>query len=140
VTQLPFMTAIDPTTGSAALGSDAAAAYYNLIGVNQTVTPGNDIKTLITEIQSLAASKNYTIIVATSVNPTIWIQTEITSLSTAGINSTLSQVAAFINTYGPGSVANTLYEWTDSSNNLYIGLIKIREGSIIELYYFTITL
>jgi hypothetical protein len=87
----------------------------------------------------LAVSKNYTIIAATSVNPTIWIQTKITSLSAAGINSTLSQVADFINTYGPGSVANTLYEWTDSSNNLNIGLIKIREGSIIELYYFTIT-
>jgi hypothetical protein len=139
VTQLPFMTAIDPTTGTAALGSDAAAAYYNLIGVNQTVAPGNNIKTLMTEIQSLTASKNYTIIAATSVNPTIWIQTKITSLSAAGINSTLSQVADFINTYGPGSVENTLYEWTDSSSNLNIGLIKIREGSITELYYFTIT-
>ncbi len=139
VTQLPFMTAIDPTTGNVGLGSNAAAAYYNLIGANQTVPPANDTKTLIKEISSLASSMNYTIVDVTSVNPTIWIQTGNISLSGTGINQTVAEVANFLSTYGPGSIANTVYEWMDNSGNLNIGVIKILGDRIIELYYVTIT-
>jgi hypothetical protein len=138
VTQLPFMTAIDPTTGTVGLGPDAAAAYYNLIGSNQTVPPSNNTQILIQEISSLASSKNYTIVNATSVNPTVWIQTGTLSLSQEGVNQTVARVGQFLDTYGPGSVADTLYEWTDNSGNLNIGVIKVRGGTVTELYYLTI--
>jgi hypothetical protein len=138
VTQLPFMTAIDPTTGNVSTGTDAAAAYYNLIGSTQSGAPNNNTNALINAIASLASSSNYTIVDATSVNPTVWIQTSEVSLGAAGLNQTVSDVASFLNTYGSGSVANTIYEWTDSLN-LNVGIIKIRGHTIIELYYITIT-
>jgi hypothetical protein len=138
VTQLPFMTATDPTTGNVSVGADAAAAYYNLIGVNQTVTPSNSTKALISDIASLAASLNYTIVDATSVNPTVWIQTSTVSLGATGLNQTVADVASFLSSYGPGSVASTVYEWTDNSG-INVGVIKTRGNTIIELYYITIT-
>jgi hypothetical protein len=138
VTQLPFMTAIDPTTGNVSLGANAAAAYYNLIGVNQTVTPSNNTEALINEIASSASSMNYTVVDATSVNPTVWIQTSTVSLGAAGLNQTVADVASFLTTYGPESVAKTVYEWMDSSG-INVGVIKTRGGTITELYYITIT-
>jgi uncharacterized membrane protein (UPF0182 family) len=138
VTQLPFMTAIDPTTGNVSLGTDAAAAYYNLIGINQTPTTSNNTNALINEIASRASSMNYTIVNATSVNPTVWIQTSTISLSATGLNQTVEDIVSFLNTYGSGSVANTVYEWMDSSG-INVGVIKIRGSTIIELYYITIT-
>jgi hypothetical protein len=138
VTQLPFMTATDPTTGNVSTGADAAAAYYNLIGANQTVTPSNNMKALISDIAPLVSSMNYTVVDATSVNPTVWIQTSTVSLSAAGLNQTVGDVANFLSTYGPGSVANTVYEWMDSSG-LNVGVIKTLGSTITELYYITIT-
>jgi hypothetical protein len=137
VTQLPFMTAIDPTTGNVSVGANAAAAYYNLIGVNQTA-PGNNTQALISDIASLASSMNYTVVDATSVNPTVWIQTGTVSLSAAGLNQTVVDVASFLGKYGPGSVANTVYEWMDNSG-INVGVIKTRGGTVTELYYITIT-
>jgi hypothetical protein len=137
VTQLPFMTAIDPTSGNVSTGANAAAAYYNLIGVNQTLSPSNNTKALIDAIASLASSLNYTVVDATSVNPTVWIQTSKVSLGAAGLNQTVADVASFLTIHGSGSVANTIYEWIDSSG-LNVGVIKIRGSTIIELYYITI--
>ena len=138
VTQLPIMTAINPTTGNVSTGTNAAQAYYNLIGVNQTVPPSNNTKALINEIASLASSMNYTIVDATSVNPTVWIQTSKVSLGATGLNQTVSDVASFLGAYGSGSIANTIYEWMDSSG-LNVGVIKTRGSTITELYYITIT-
>jgi hypothetical protein len=138
VTQLPFMTAIDPTNANVSLGADAASAYYNLIGVNRTVAPSNNTKALINSIASLASSLNYTVVDATSVNPTVWIQASKVSLGTAGLNQTVNNVASFLSVYGSGSVANTIYEWMDSSG-LNVGVIKTRGSTITELYYITIT-
>jgi hypothetical protein len=138
VTQLPFMTATDPTTGNVGLGTDAAAAYYNLMGVNQTGTPGNNTDVLIGEIDSVVSSMNYTLVNATTVNPTVWIQTSSVSLGTAGLNQTSADVTDFLGSYGSGSVARTVYVWMDSSG-INVGVIKVSGGSVIELYYITIT-
>jgi uncharacterized membrane protein (UPF0182 family) len=139
VTQLPFMTAIDPTSGNVGAGANAAAAYYNLIGTNQTVTPpSNNTDALVSDIAALAASMNYTIVDATSVNPTVWIQTSTVSLGATGLNQTVADVSSFLTTYGPGSVANTMYQWT-TSTGINLGVIKTRGTTITELYYLTIT-
>jgi hypothetical protein len=138
VTQLPFMTAVDPTTGNVSTGANAAAAYYNLIGANQPVSPSNNTDALINAITSLAASLDYTVVNATSVNPTVWIQTSKVSLSAAGLNQTVADVASFLSIYGSGSVASTIYEWMDTSG-LNVGVIKTRGSTITELYYITIT-
>jgi hypothetical protein len=138
VTQLPFMTAIDPTTGNVSSGANAAQAYYNLIGINQTVTPSNSTKALISDIASLASSMNYTLVDVTSVNPTVWIQTSKVSLGATGLNQTIADVASFLSAYGPGSVASTVYEWMDNSG-INVGVIKTSGGTVTELYYLTIT-
>jgi hypothetical protein len=137
VTQLPFMTAIDPTTGNVSTGANAAAAYYDLRGVNQTVPPSNNSKELTNAIASLASSLNYTVVDATAVNPTVWIQTSHVSLGAAGLNQTVADVESFLSSYGSGSVADTIYEWTDSSG-LNVGVIKTRGSTVTELYYITI--
>ena len=120
------------------MGADAATAYYNLIGFNQTVAPGNNTKALISDIASTAASMNYTVVDATTVNPTVWIQTSTVSLSAAGLNQTVADVANFLSAYGSGSVANTVYQWMDNSG-INVGVIKTRGSTITELYYITIT-
>lgn len=139
VTQLPFMTAVDPPTGNVGIGPDATAAYNNLIGNNQTTSPSNNTQTLLTQLISLATSKGYTIVNATQVNPTIWIQTGTISLSATGQSATLTQIGNFLDTYGPTSISNTLYLWTDNQNNLNLGLIKVINNTVTELYYLTIT-
>lgn len=138
VTQLPFMTAIDPTTGNVSTGANAAAAYYSLSGVNQLVSSSNNTEALINGIASLGSSLNYTVVDATSVNPTVWIQTSKVSLDAVGLNQTIADVANFLSIYGSGSVANTIYEWIGGSD-LNVGVIKTRGSTITELYYITIT-
>ncbi len=138
VTQLPFMTAIDPTTGNVSTGANAAAAYYSLSGVNQPVSSSNNTEALINGIASLGSSLNYTVVDATSVNPTVWIQTSKVSLDAVGLNQTIADVANFLSIYGSGSVANTIYEWIGGSD-LNVGVIKTRGSTITELYYITIT-
>jgi hypothetical protein len=139
VTQLPFMTAVDPTTGNVGIGSDTVTAYYNLVGGVEIVTPTNETEILMRGISSLASSMNYTLVNVTSVNPTVWIRTGTVSISEAGVNETLVEIAGFLRTYGPGSVADTVYEWTDASGNLNVGVIQVRGEKIIELYYIAIT-
>lgn len=139
VTQLPFMTAVDPTTGNVGVGSAAVAAYLNLVGGHEIVTPTNETEFLINGISSLASSMNYTLVNVTSVNPTVWIRTGTVSISKTGVNQTLVEIAGFLRTYGPGSVAHAVYEWTDASGNLNVGVIQARGEMIIELYYISIT-
>ncbi|MFX1475865.1 MAG: hypothetical protein ACFFCO_10380, partial [Promethearchaeota archaeon] len=139
VTQLPFMTDIDPTTGNVGVGTNAADAYYNLIGGGQPIQPGNNTQLLIEDIFSLAASMNYTVVNATSVNPNVWIQTDKISLGAAGMNDTLERVGSFMHTYGSQSIANTLFMWSDSSGNLNLGAMKFLDSKVIELYFITVT-
>ena len=138
VTQLPFMTATDPTTGKVGLGVDATAAYYNLMGVNQSETTGNNTDALIGEIDSAVSSMNYTLVNATTVNPTVWVQTNSVSLSATSLNQTVLDVVDFLGSYGPESVENTVYVWMDNSG-INVGVLKVSGGTIIELYYITIT-
>jgi hypothetical protein len=139
VTQLPFMTAIDPTTGNVGVGANAANAYYNLIGGTQPVQPSNVTQAFLEGVFSLASSMNYQVVNATSVNPSVLIQTGKVSLSTTGLNSTLQQVANFMHTYGPETIANTLYVWTDNSGDINLGATKVLDTTVIELYYITVT-
>jgi hypothetical protein len=139
VTQLPFMTAIDPTTGNVGVGASATDAYYNLIGEGQPVQPGNNTQVLMENIFSLASSLNYLVVNATSVNPNVWIQADNVSLGTAGMNTTLERVASFMHTYGPQSIANTLYMWSESLGDLNLGAMQVLDSKIIEMYYITVT-
>jgi hypothetical protein len=138
VTQLPFITAINPTTGNVSLGSNAAAAYSALIGA-ATAPPVTDIHTLLSDVVSLATSDGYSIVNATTMNPTVWISQGVFSFSGLGLNSTLNQVSNFLATYGPGSVGTAVYVWEDSSQNYYVGVFRSGGPGVVQLFYVTIT-
>ena len=81
---------------------------------------------------------NYTLVNATTVNPTVWVQTNSVSLSATSLNQTVLDVVDFLGSYGPESVENTVYVWMDNSG-INVGVLKVSGGTIIELYYITIT-
>jgi hypothetical protein len=138
VTQLPFITAINPTTGNVSLGSNAGTAYYNLAGI-VTAPPVSDIHVFLSDVVLLATSENYSFVNATTVNPTVWINQGVLSFSGLGLNATLSQVSNFLTTYGPGSIGIAVYIWEDSSQNYYIGVFRSGGLGVAQLLYLTIT-
>ncbi|TLY02793.1 MAG: hypothetical protein E6K95_04875 [Thaumarchaeota archaeon] len=139
VTQLPFMTAVNPTTDAVAVGANAGAAYRILAG-GAVPVGGNRTQALLAGISSLVSSMKLTLVNATTVNPTVWIKTGILSVGNLGVNGTLAQVSEFLTGHAPGSVGSAVYLWTDSSSGgLDVGVFQLR-GSITELYYITIML
>ena len=138
VTQLPFMTAVDPSTGKVAVGSDATAAFDNLgVGTSTIVTaPTRDA--VVKQVASLIGSMGYSLVNATSVNPTIWVNVGTVSLSGSGATGTESQVADLLRVYGPGSVTGTVYSWTDSAGNLDYGVLRVPAPGVTEMFYVTI--
>jgi hypothetical protein len=138
VTQLPFMTAVNPSTGKVGVGLNAAAAYLGLGLSNSTTAATPPMTAVIHQIDALIASKGYSLVNATSVNPTVWVNVGAVSLSTAGLNQTVAQVASLLQNYGPGSIGNAVYTWTDSSGNLNFGVLRVPAAGVTELFYVTI--
>ena len=138
VTQLPFMTAVSPSTGAVGVGKDATAAFATLGTGTSTggVTPTK--QAVVQRIDSLIGSAGYQLINVTSVTPTIWDNVGTVSLRSAGGNQTVSLVVSLLNVHGPGSVAEAVYAWTDSSGNLNFGVLQIPAPGVTELYYVTI--
>jgi hypothetical protein len=138
VTQLPFMTAVNPNTGIVGVGTNAVAAFQNLGFSNQSKVVTVDRGALIRQIANLISSQGYNLVNATSVNPTVWINTGSVSFTSAGANQTVAQVAALLRNHGQGSIGNAVYTWVDSSGNLYYGVVRAPAQGLTELYYVTI--
>jgi len=138
VTQLPFMTAVNPSTGAVGVGLNAMAAFRALGLSNSTTGPTPTLEALVRQVDSLIATRGYTLVNATSVSPTVWVNAGTVSLTTSGANKTIAAVANLLLTYGPGSVANTVYAWSDSSGNLNFGVLKVPAAGVTELFYVTI--
>ncbi|QQG48228.1 MAG: hypothetical protein HY247_05575 [archaeon] len=138
VTQLPFMTAVNPSSGAVGVGPSAVAAFEDLGAGNSTtgVTPSREA--LVHEVDALIAAQGYGLVNATSVNPTVYISQGSLSLSTAGENQTKALVANLITTYGPGSVDHTVYSWSDSSGDLNFGVFVVPAQGVTYLYYVTV--
>jgi hypothetical protein len=138
VTQLAFMTAVNPANGNVTVGSSAAAAFENLGIGNQSVGSVNK-NAALHQIDALITSDGYHLTNATSVNPTVWINVGTVSFSAAGANVTIGQVQGLLRTYGQQSVAMTVYQWVDSSGNVNYGVFVAAGQGVTELYYVTIT-
>jgi hypothetical protein len=138
VTQLPFMTAVNPATGTVAVGPDAARAYESLGLGNVTTVAAPTREAVIHQIDTLIGSEGYSLINATSVNPTVWVNTGTVSLGAAGANQTIGQVTRLLQTYGQGSIGNAVYTWIDPSGNLNFGVLKVPASGVTELFYVTI--
>ena len=137
VTQLPFMTAVNPSTGAVGIGSDATTAF-NSLGISNVTVPTLTFDAVVRQIDSLVTSRGYALVNATSVNPTVWVNVGSISLGAAGANRTVATVAALLQNYGPGSAGNTVYTWVDSTGSLNYGVIRVPTPGVGELYYVTI--
>jgi hypothetical protein len=139
VTQLAFMTAVNPNTGVVSYGSNAAAAFENLPLSNQSQASTSNEGTTLKQIYALVSSEGYGLVNATSVNPTVWVNVATVSLSNSGANQAVTAVQSLLQNYGPNSVAKTVYEWKDSSSNVNFGVLQVPAQGVTELYYVTIT-
>jgi uncharacterized membrane protein (UPF0182 family) len=139
VTQLPFMTAVSPSTGQVGVGPDATTAFSSL----GESTPANITtptrESAAHQIDSFIASAGYNLANVTSMNPTIWENVGTFSLRSVRANQTAMLVATLLQSYGQGSVAHTVYTWTDSSGNLDFGVLQVPTAGVTELFYVTIT-
>jgi hypothetical protein len=139
VTQLPFMTAVNPSSGVVGVGLNAAAAFENLGAGNSTTPATPSRNALVHQIDALVALRGYSLVNATSVNPTVYVNVGSASFSAAGANKTiLGLVVSLLQTYGPGSVDRTVYAWTDSSSNLNFGVLSVPAQGVTYLHYITI--
>jgi hypothetical protein len=139
ITQLAFMTAVNPNTGTVTHGTSAAEAFVSL-GSPTTTTASNVTKgAVIDEIAGLVQSQGYSLVNVTSVNPTVWVSVGTVSLINNGVNQTIAKVESLLQNYGPDSVAKTVYEWTDSAGNTNFGVLQVPAQGVTELYYVTIT-
>jgi hypothetical protein len=137
VTQLPFMTAISPSTGSVGLGSDASASYYNLVKEGPTTTPSVDRERMIEEIRSEASSRNLKFVNATAINPTVWIKLDQLSLSSLGVNDTVAKLFTTLDPSIAKSIDDTLYMWNTTSVYLNFGVLE-EENGIVRVYYVSV--
>ncbi|MGD0396269.1 MAG: hypothetical protein ABSB26_05080 [Nitrososphaerales archaeon] len=138
VTQIPFMTAINPSTAAVGVGLNAAAAYEDLGGSNSTNTTTTSRDALVLQITTLVTSENYHLVNATSVNPTVYVPEGSVSLSAVGASATKALVASLIADYGNRSVDKAVYAWTDGSGNLNFGLLSVPTPGVTYMYYVTV--
>jgi hypothetical protein len=137
VTQLPFMTAVNPSSGIVGVGLNAVAAFENLGAGNSTTAPSRDA--LVHQIDALVSSRGYSLVNATSVNPTVYVNVGSASFSAAGANTTIiAQIVSLLQAYGPGSVDHTVYAWTESSGNLNFGVLSVPTQGVTYLHYVAI--
>jgi hypothetical protein len=106
---------------------------------SQSQTSTTDKGTTLHQIDGLISSDGYTLVNATSVNPTVWINIGTVSFSAAGPNATVAEVQSLLQQYGQQGVARMVYEWADSSGNIDFGVIVASGQAVTELYYVTIT-
>ncbi|MFI5404354.1 MAG: hypothetical protein ACHQYR_01350 [Candidatus Gagatemarchaeaceae archaeon] len=138
VTRLPFMTAVNPSTVAVGVGPDATAAFNSLPAGNTTTGVTPTMNALVHRVDSLVASQGFSLVNATSVNPTVYVSLGIVSLGSAGADAAIAQVAGLLHNYGLGSVNHTVYAWTDSSGNLNFGVLTVPSQGVTYLYYVTI--
>ncbi|MDA4116955.1 MAG: hypothetical protein OK455_01245 [Thaumarchaeota archaeon] len=168
VTQLPFMTAVNPISDVVAVGANASAAFKTLLSLGSGPASnggggqgGNSTKTTTTTtttttssvvsgpavvntpglyagISKLASTSNLSLVNATTVSPNVWISTGSVSVASAGVNGAVSQVSTLIQRYGSASAGSTLYAWTDNTGALNVGIFQVK-GGVTDLYYVTIT-
>ena len=165
VTQLPFMTAVNPISDLVGVGPSASAAYQSLLALGNSSAPsgggnppggGNGQgqvttttttsvgvslgtnQALVAGISQVASSNGLSLVNATTVTPNVWIRTGSVSFKTSGVSGAVTQVTALVQKYGQGSAGSALYVWTDSSGALNAGIFQVKAG-ISNLYYVTIT-
>ena len=138
VTQLPFMTAVNPSNGAVGVGPDAVSAFRDL-GLGNPLPGTNETRSILVQrLSILIATRGFGLVNATSVSPDVWVKVSTVSFGQSGTNATVARVADLLNAYGPGSVGNSVYVWKDASGGLNYGVFRLPSQGLTELYYVTI--
>ncbi len=135
VTQLAFMTAIDPTSGSVGAGVDAVAAYDDLFSLAPPTS--NTTTALIQGVYKAIVASGLRIVNATSVNPNVFINVGSSSLSSNGLDNSLNVVSAFLQKYKDLAVDGTVFIWSTPSI-INVGVFASGGQGLTELYYISI--
>lgn len=135
VTQLAFMTAIDPTSGSVGAGSDAVSAYDDLFSL--TPPPSNATGALIHGMYKAIADRGLLVVNATSVNPTVFVNMGSNSLSHDGFDKSLNEITSFIAKYGDSAIGGTVFVY-NTQGTINLGVFVPSDQGITKFYYVTV--
>ncbi len=133
ITKMAFIGVIDAETGTqVAVGSNAADAYYALVG--GAVKIGAEER--LNRVLNLFAENGLTVVKPTKIDGHVWIRVaNITYLSENEWMEVKSAINSFIQEYAQN--CNEVYQWSEESGEVNIGVL-ISERGIVKLYYITI--
>lgn len=133
ITKMAFIGIIDAETGThVAVGSNAAEAYYALVGEAVKI----EAEERLNRILNLFAENGLTVVKPTKIDAHVWIRVaNLTYLSENEWMEVETAVNNFIHDYAQKS--DEVYQWSEKSGEVNMGVL-ISERGIVKLYYITI--
>lgn len=137
ITKMAFVVAIDALTGAkVATGSDAAQAYYSLIGGKPPVITGYENR--LTNIRTYLETKKLPPINVTKITANAEIEVgKTTYLDETQWQQTTQAIDSFLKEYVSKTGATEVYTWSQDPNSMNLGVL-VFQGGIVRLYYMTI--
>jgi len=139
ITKMAFIVVIDALTGAkVATGSDAAQAYYSLIGGKPPVVTGYE--TRLMNIRTYLESKKLPLINVTKITANAEIEVgKATYLDETQWQQTARTIDSFLKEYASKTGAKEVYTWSQDPSSISLGVLVFQDG-IVKLYYITIQL
>jgi hypothetical protein len=137
ITKMAFVVAIDALTGAkVATGSDAAQAYYALVGGKPPVVTGYENR--LTNIRTYLEAKKLAPINVTKITANAEIEVDkINYLDETQWQQTTRAIDSFLKEYVSKTGATEVYTWNQDPNSMNLGVL-VFQGGIVRLYYMTI--
>ena len=133
ITKMAFIGVIDAATGTkVSIGSDAAHAYYALIGSPIEI----GAKDRLRKILDLFAEKGLSVIKPVKISGDVWIRVDnLTYTSESEWGEVKEAIYRFIQKYAQN--CSEAYQWREDENTINIGVLVSKNG-IVKLYYISI--
>ncbi|MCJ7505422.1 hypothetical protein MUP05_02985, partial [Candidatus Bathyarchaeota archaeon] len=137
ITKMAFVVAIDALTGAkVATGSDAAQAYYALVGGRPPVVTGHENR--LTNIRTYLETKKLPLINVTKITANAETEVgKINYLDETQWQQTTRTIDSFLKEYVSKTGATEVYTWNQDPNSMNLGVL-VFQGGIVRLYYMTI--
>ena len=133
ITKMAFIGVIDATTGTqVAVGSDAAHAYYALVGG----AVKTEAEERLSRILNLFVEKGLSVVKPTKISGDVWIRVDnATYITENEWEKAESIINGFIQQYAQN--CSEVYQWSEESGEVNIGVL-VSDRGIVKLYYITI--
>jgi len=134
MTTMPQIGIVDASSGSlVAMGSDAAEAYYNLMGI----TPEIGSRERLEKILRTFREAGCTLINVTAVHPDVEVREgNYTYLEESQWEEVETAINAFIERHSPNT--NKILVWKENEETINLGTLVLEDGIWRYLYYITI--